>query len=74
MAADGGYELMILRSEQSEGNFGNMKANWGFDRLHRKGTSNVNTEILLVSIGINLRKFQNRMSGRTREDSQTMAA
>lgn len=74
MAADGGYELMMMRSEQSEGNFGNMKANWGFDKLHRKGTSNVKTEVLMVSIGINLRRLQIRKFGRKKEDLLAITA
>ena len=41
--------------------FYNIKANWKYDRLQRRGESGVNLEIVLVSIGVNLRRFQHRM-------------
>lgn len=61
MSTKEGKALMELRDIQSEGTFGNIKANWKYDRLQRRGESGVNLEIVLVSIGVNLRRFQHRM-------------
>ena len=61
MSTKEGKELMELRDIQSEGTFGNIKSNWKYDRLQRRGESGVNLEIMLVSIGVNFRRFQHRM-------------
>lgn len=56
-----GALLRMNRSIQSEGTFGIMKRNRGYDRFRRKGLKSVLLEIYLVSIGQNLYKFQNKL-------------
>ena len=55
-----GKELMKQRSIQAEGIFGHIKQDNAYDRLWRRGTLGVKQEILLVSIGHNLRRFHTR--------------
>ena len=71
MSTDEGKKLMILRDIQSEGTFGNIKANWKYDRLQRRGESGVNLEILLVCIGVNFRRYHHRMF-ESDKDKQTV--
>lgn len=73
MSTDEGKKLMILRDIQSEGTFGNIKANWKYDRLQRRGESGVNLEIMLVCIGVNFRRFHHRMF-ESDKDKQTVEA
>ena len=73
MSTDEGKKLMILRDIQSEGTFGNIKANWKYDRLQRRGESGVNLEILLVCIGVNFRRYHHRMF-ESDKDKQTAKA
>ena len=61
MSSEEGKKLMDLRDIQSEGTFGNLKANWKYDRLQRRGESGVNLEINLVSIGTNMRRYQRQV-------------
>lgn len=51
---------MIQRSIQSEGTFGNLKENWGYTKLRRRGETSVKTEIYLMAIGVNLRRYHRR--------------
>jgi transposase len=74
MKTDEGHRLMLERSIQSEGNFGNLKENWQFNKLHRRGNSNVKTEILMVSIGTNLRRYHLRKYGTVSDSSVPAAA
>lgn len=60
MSTDHGHELMVNRSIQAEGTFGDIKNNFGYDRLKRRGLSNAKLELYLVACGHNLRKFINR--------------
>lgn len=53
---------MTLRSTQSEGNFGNIKYNWDYARIRRRGNAGVKVEILLTCIGVNLRRLQVRLA------------
>lgn len=55
-----GKELMKQRSIQSEGIFGQIKQDYEYDRLWRRGETGVKLEVLLVSIGHNLRRYHNR--------------
>lgn len=55
-----GKELMKQRSIQSEGIFGQIKQDYEYDRLWRRGETGVKLEILLVSMGHNLRRYHNR--------------
>lgn len=52
-----GIELMYQRSNETEGTFGDWKANQQFERLHRRGEDGVRVEIYLVAIGHNIRKY-----------------
>lgn len=45
------------RSIQSEGTFGIIKQDRFYKRIVRKGIKSVKLEILLVSIGFNLKKY-----------------
>lgn len=58
--SDEGVRLRIQRSIQAEGAFGDIKANMEYTRLHRRGAQNVESEIILISIGYNLRKVHNK--------------
>ena len=55
-----GKELMKQRSIQSEGIFGQIKQDYEYDRLWRRGETGFKLEILLVSMGHNLRRYHNR--------------
>lgn len=62
MATKTGRELMQERQVYSEGKFGDMKKNWEYDRLQRRGKNNVQTELILVAIGLNLRRYLRRQA------------
>lgn len=55
-----GMQLMFQRSNETEGTFGDLKANQKYDRLRRRGETGVKLEIYLVSIGHNLRKYHRK--------------
>lgn len=60
-----GHRLRVNRSIQVEGWFGNLKQDYGYRRIHRRGNENVLKELLLIGMGANVRKLHNRMqSGR----------
>lgn len=48
------------RSIQAEGTFGIIKHNRWYKRIVRKGINSVRLEVMLVSIGHNLYKYQNK--------------
>lgn len=50
---------MTQRSIQAEGVFANIKQNYEYTRLRRKGETDVKEEIYLVAIGYNIRKYYN---------------
>lgn len=52
-----GIELRVNRSIQVEGDFGNMKQNLSYSRFRRRGISKVTAEMILMAIGLNLRKY-----------------
>lgn len=52
-----GIEIRINRSIQVEGNFGQIKQNMQYIRIRRRGMDKVKCEIMLVSLGRNVRKF-----------------
>jgi len=70
LSTDEGQELMKQRSILSEGKFGDLKENWDFDKLHRRGNTGVKTEILLVSIGSNLRRYHTRKYSKEQEEQK----
>ena len=55
-----GKQLMKNRSVQAEGAFADIKQDFEYVRLHRRGESGVKSQIRTVSIGYNLRKYHNR--------------
>ena len=66
-----GIRLMIQRSNETEGTFGDLKSNQKYDRLQRRGESGVQLEIYLVCIGHNLRKYH-RMKMKTEKQVKEM--
>lgn len=60
MSSEEGNRYMTQRSIQSEGCFGNIKENYGYDRMRRRGESGVKTEQLLVAMGHNIRRYHTR--------------
>lgn len=52
-----GALLRMNRSIQSEGTFGGIKANRGYERFRRKGIKQAVLEISLISCGFNLHKY-----------------
>ena len=52
-----GALLRINRSIQSEGTYGEIKANRGYERFRRRGINKVILEIALISCGFNLHKY-----------------
>ena len=45
------------RSIQAEGLFGELKQNMGYIRLRRRGMKKVTAEIMMMCLGINIRKL-----------------
>ena len=62
MSSEEGQSIMISRSIQAEGVFGDMKNNFDYDRLKRRGLNNAEFELLMVACGHNLRKLSARLS------------
>ncbi|WP_233131181.1 transposase, partial [Ileibacterium valens] len=60
MSSDAGHEIMVSRSIQAEGTFGDLKENYRYSRLRRRGLENVKFEVLIVAMGHNIRKLNNR--------------
>lgn len=56
-----GILLRINRSIQSEGAFGVVKQDYGFQRFLHRGNKNVFTEILIVAMGYNINKYHNKI-------------
>lgn len=52
-----GIEIRINRSIQVEGTFGQIKQNMNYDRIRRRGIKNVLAEIMLICLGINIRRY-----------------
>lgn len=62
MATERGQELMIQRSIQSEGTFGQLKEDYSYTRLRRRGKDGVEFELWMVAAGHNIRHYCNRKS------------
>lgn len=60
LSSDEGKELMKQRSIQAEGIFGQIKQDNNYARLCRRGNPGVKLELLLVSMGHNLRRYHTR--------------
>ena len=54
-----GIEMRVNRSVQVEGIFGNEKQNRGYTRIRRRGLSKSSTEMMLVILGLNIKKLFN---------------
>ena len=52
-----GIEIRINRSIQVEGSFGQIKNNMNYDRIRRRGLEKVSTEIMLMCLGVNIRRY-----------------
>lgn len=52
-----GIEIRVNRSIQAEGSFGELKQNMGYIRLRRRGMKKVKAEIMMMCLGINIRKL-----------------
>ena len=52
-----GALLRMNRSIQSEGTYGEIKANRGYERFRRRGINKVIMEIAMISCGFNLHKY-----------------
>lgn len=74
MSTEEGKKLMINRDIWSEGTFGGLKEDWEYDRLHRRGKTNVNMELLLVCIGHNLRRLYVREHPKKKKEDQNQKA
>ncbi len=61
MSTDEGHQIMVSRSIQAEGTFGEVKENYKYNRFRRRGLKNVKFEVNLVALGHNVRKLINRM-------------
>lgn len=68
-----GKRLMDQRSILSEGAFGNLKENWGYTKLRRRGESGVKTEMHLMAIGANLRKYHRRKVEKMKQADEMIA-
>lgn len=55
--SDEGAQLRMNRSIQSEGTYGEIKANRGYERFRRRGIKRALMEIALISCGFNLHKY-----------------
>ena len=55
--SDEGKKIMTQRSIQAEGVFANLKQDYGYTRLRRRGESGVKEEIFLAATGYNIRKY-----------------
>ncbi len=51
---------MFQRSNETEGTFGDLKQNQGYNRLRRRRESGVKLEIYMIAIGQNIRKYHRR--------------
>ena len=52
-----GIEIRINRSIQVEGTFGQIKNNMNYERIRRRGLEKVSSEIMLMSLGVNIRRY-----------------
>lgn len=52
-----GIEIRVNRSIQAEGSFGQLKQNMSYVRFRRRGLDKTETEIMLMALGVNIRKL-----------------
>ena len=49
--------MRINRSIQVEGTFGQIKQNMNYERIRRRGIEKVSCEIMLMCLGVNIRRL-----------------
>ena len=59
-----GIEIRINRSIQVEGTFGQIKQNMQYTRIRRRGLEKVSCEIMLMCLGVNIRKYFSSLDGK----------
>ncbi len=64
-----GIEIRINRSIQVEGVFGQIKSNMNYDRIRRRGLEKVSCEIMLMCLGVNIRKYFSSLEGKNLKDN-----
>lgn len=52
-----GIQIRVNRSIQVEGTFGQIKQNMNYDRIRRRGLKSVSCEIMLMCLGVNIRRY-----------------
>lgn len=57
-----GIEIRVNRSIQVEGTFGQIKNNMNYDRIRRRGIEKVSCEIMLMCLGVNIRRYFNSLN------------
>ena len=57
-----GIEIRVNRSIQVEGTFGQIKQNMNYERIRRRGIKNVSCEIMLMCLGVNIRRYFNSLN------------
>ena len=57
-----GIEIRINRSIQVEGTFGQIKQNMNYERIRRRGIKKVSCEIMLMCLGVNIRRYFNSLN------------
>ena len=65
--SDEGKKVLRERRIYSEGAFGILKEDFKYTKLRRRGESGVKSEILLVCMGFNLRKYTKEMTKKRKE-------
>ena len=60
-----GIEIRINRSIQVEGTFGQLKQNMNYERIRRRGLDKVSCEIMLMCLGVNIRRYLNSLEHNT---------
>ena len=66
-----GIEMRVNRSSQVEGAFGVIKQDMDYERVRRRGLENVSAEIMLVSLGYNIKKLFLLIDGKAKLDCWT---
>ena len=64
-----GIEIRINRSIQVEGTFGQIKQNMQYTRIRRRGLEKVSCEIMLMCLGVNIRKYFSTLNGKKLKDN-----
>ena len=63
-----GIEMRVNRSSQVEGAFGVIKQDMDYERVRRRGLENVSAEVMLVSLGYNVKKLFLLIGGKAKLD------